>query len=195
MLSHAAQTHCEILDAFFLSGGSTLTSRPRRLSHHPPRHLARLVAATAATVGTRTRTRTTTAAVAVAVATTARTATAMVAEIALLARPPPPLPLTAEPVYRGQPMATHGRDTLPSTPVPGPLDSSVRMPSWPLRVPTHHPVSCPASSSSSRCVTRPALLPHQAGTPGSAWAGSSSHWRTPLTPWHSTHLQVWSRTG
>jgi hypothetical protein len=67
------------------------------------------------------------------------------------------------------------------------------MPSWPRRAPIRLPGCYPANNISSRSTSRP--LPHQAGTLGLAWAGTSNRWPTPSTPWRSTHLRLRSRTG
>jgi hypothetical protein len=76
-----------------------------------------------------------------------------------------------------------------------PQESNVRRPSWPRRAPIRHPGSYLASSSSSRSTNRLLSLPHQAGTPRSAQAGTSNRWPTPSTPWRSTHLRLRSKTG
>jgi hypothetical protein len=121
-------------------------------------------------------------------ATTTRTTTAVEAMVALLARQPPPLVPTVGPMHRGRPMATHGRGIW----APCPLDSNVRMPSWPHRTSTHLPASCPGHSSSSRCTSTPPQS--QDGTPGSAQAGTSSRWPTPSAPWRTTGTLPRSRT-
>jgi hypothetical protein len=73
----------------------------------------------------------------------------------------------------------HGHMTI--YPARCPQDSSVRMPSWPHRAPIYHLGSYPTSSS-SRFTSRPLPFPHQAGTPGSARAGTSNRWPTHSTP-------------
>jgi hypothetical protein len=171
---------------------STPTLHPRWPSHRLLRRLACPMAEMVAPVATETRTTTKTAIAVMAAATTPIAAEVVVA---LLARPPPPLVSMVGPTHRGRPMATRGKGTRLCTPALCPLDSSVRGPSWPHRASMCLPASCPghSSNSSSRCTSR---LPRpQAGTPGSAQAGTNSRWPTPSAPWRSTRPLPRSRTG